>query len=379
MKMAIFSDTYLPQINGVTETIINTERELRDQGLEVRLFVPRSGEVSSTNTVFTYPGIKFILYPELEVAVPTKWSMDRKLDDFRPDIIQLMTPFSMGFSGLRYGIRHGIPTLGAYLTDFPALAAQYGVRIMEKPLARYMRWFYSRCDLTLFPSRDIMNRTRARGITNGTLWQAGVDLNQFSPDNYRDDVRKRYLDGDEALILYVGRLASEKEIDVLFAAADILQQRGTKHRLLVVGDGPYRPYLEQMAGKSVVFAGYQTGKELQAIYAAADIFAFPSPNETFGMVVLEAMASGLPVIGVDTGGVSELITNGLNGLTFTHGDSEQLARQLELLIENPRLRHFLGQHAYNYAQRYSWQNSCNELLESCQQVMSDRKVDAEAN
>jgi phosphatidylinositol alpha 1,6-mannosyltransferase len=201
------------------------------------------------------------------------------------------------------------------------------------------------------------------------VWSRGVDARRFHPAHYSTRVRQELAPGAETIILYVGRIAAEKGIDLLLRAfARIRAGAGTRLALVLVGDGPLRPALQRRREPGVRFLGYRSGPALSAAFASADIFAFPSDTETFGNVVLEGMASGLPVIGVDRGGVRDLVQPDRTGLLVPAGDPERFADALHQMAVDPWLRARMGAAGRRDAVRRSWADVLDSVLSTYQRV-----------
>ncbi|HHW14776.1 MAG TPA: glycosyltransferase family 1 protein [Firmicutes bacterium] len=360
MRVALFSDTFEPQVNGVVNTVKHLLDTFAAQGVEHCLFAPAGG------------GWRVPFYPELELSWPDYRQVERKLDAWRPDLIHVVTEFGVGWTGRRYALRRGVPLVSSFHTDFPLYLEKYGFPALVSAGWEYLRAFHAASRKTYCPSRDTQAKLRAHGFRNLALWSRGVTPlpADLTPDEIAG-VRRRYaLDGRLAL-LYVGRLSREKDLPVLLAAYGLLRREfGETVRLLVVGDGPLRSVLEGCAPSGTVFTGYLRGRELAAAYAAADVFAFPSASETFGNAVLEAMSAGLPVVAPAAGGVTENLVPEHNGLACRPGDIAEFAAALRRLVLDPEERARLGKNARAWAAERSWAAVNGALLASYRQVIA---------
>lgn len=354
MRIAIFTDTFLPQINGVTNTLGKMRSYMDSKGIAYRIFAAGEGMGTSRDGVFTFSGKDFFLYPECKVALPPYGKIQTELRAFQPDLIHLVTPFSMGLAGLKYAREAGIPTAASYHTNFPDYMSHYGMPFLKEPAWWYIRWFHSFASMNLCPSKDTLTELKNRGFSNLEIWGRGIDTEAFSPIHRNEGVRAAYGINKAPLLLYVGRLAPEKELPVLLGAVKLLNQRGLQFSLLLTGDGPSRTKLQSMGLENVFFAGYQKGIALQSIYASADVFVFPSSSETYGNVILEAMASGLPVVAPFRGGVKENLIHKYNGLAFKAGDSKDMAACVEQILFNNYLRVKLARNARGSALHKDW-------------------------
>ncbi|TLY52287.1 MAG: glycosyltransferase family 1 protein, partial [Gemmatimonadetes bacterium] len=251
---------------------------------------------------------------------------------------------------------------------FVSLFSYYGLGPLEHLGLFLMRRFYNRCSATLAPSRTTAAELRAAGIRNVTLWWRGVDHRRFAPGFRSEALRSRAGAGDAPVLLYVGRLAREKNLDYLVTAVHELEGRGTAFRLVIAGEGPMRQELAARLPRAH-FTGHLRQDLLAAWYASADLFLFPSANETFGNVVLEAFASGLPVVGVSRGGVQELVRPGRNGFLAPADAPAVFAEITRALLERPALLARLSEHARATAARYRWPDVSRRLLACYQHVL----------
>jgi phosphatidylinositol alpha 1,6-mannosyltransferase len=367
MRIAVFTDTFLPQVNGVTNTLRCLGNFLEAKGIEYIFITPEQKQKNeqilpyNMEKFFSTP---FILYPECRFTLPNMIRLNRVIGDFQPDIILLMTEFSMGLSGLIYGKTHGIPVISNYSTNFTTIIRQYKLSVLEKALDNYLRWFHNEADLCVTPSRESGKELEKFGVKEMSIFSRGIDFDNFSPEKRNSDFGRTYGVEGKILLLYVGRLSMEKDLAVLrdsmFQLNELYKDKIT---LIVTGEGPMKTELEQTMPDNVIFTGYKKGEELAEIYASCDIFAFPSSFETFGNVVLEASASGLPVVGVKEGGVLELIDHGKTGYLANPRDSEDFAFFLEKLIVKANLRKLFGINGRNYAKTKSWNAVFSTLME----------------
>lgn len=352
MRIAIFSDTYFPQVNGVS-IILGKMKEYMDmKGIEYVYFVP--GDTVEPG-VFSCGGRKFPFYPELLVTVPRYARIERILDEFKPDLVHVATEFTLGRKGMKYARRRSLPLTSTYHTNFVQYLGYYGFPFLERPAWGYLSRFHSRCDINFCPSLNTLGLLEKHGISSLRHCPHGIDSGLFNPAYRSEFLRKRYLPGGKGIILlYVGRMAPEKDLEVLMEAARLLNQCGLSYRLLMVGDGPSRRKLEDRGIDNVFFCGYLRGQDLYDLYASADMFVFPSVTETFGNVVLEAMASGLPVVATLAGGVEDNLLHGRNGLAFRSGDGKDMADKIKMMMKDGDLRQTLARGALEYARARSW-------------------------
>jgi glycosyltransferase involved in cell wall biosynthesis len=365
MRIALFTETFIPKIDGIVTTLTETVRHLRCMGHEVLVFAPEGGisEFESTR-IIGMKGRAFALYPELRLSLP-RASMRRRLLEFQPDLLHVADPALLGIAALYYGGGDSggamrLPLVISYHTDLPAYLHYYKLGFLEPHIWRIMRIRHNRATLNLCTSGAMMDQLRHHGIPRVALWPGGVDTDRFRPGRRSGPMRERLSDGhpESPLLVYVGRLSPEKDIERLRPILKALPHA----RLALVGDGPHRKALQQhFAGMPVHMAGFLRGEELAAAYASADIFVMPSRTETLGLVVLEAMASGLPVVGANAGGIPDMIVDGSNGILF---DSDREAIEaIRKLLECAERRRCMGLAGRSYAAQNSWKPATHTLVE----------------
>lgn len=390
LKVALFTDTFLPDVNGVAKTLGRWVRYLESQGATCRVFAPHSdsgmGTDYSNSMVERFYSIPFLLYPECKLAIPNPITINKTLMEFQPDIIHCATPFNLGLYGLHYAKKHKIPFVASYHTHFDQYLQYYKIQWVEGMLWRYLGWFHQTCRRIYVPSNSTLQYLEERGFQNLEVWSRGVDVSRFHPDVDREAVLKRIgADPSKFQLLYVGRLAPEKSVDVLLEAYERLPDRiKDETQLILAGDGPLFKELAETYRDcaDMKFLGFVQGQELSELYAAADLFVFPSATETFGNVVLESMASGTPVIGAAAGGVSDTVRHMQNGWLCPVGDAEAFAEAIEALYDNPALRSGFSHAGREYSLHQSWDSIFSRLMDSYWQVipgnrnMSNQKLAA---
>ncbi len=380
LKIAFYTDTYLPAIDGVVTSILNTKKELERRGHSVYIFT--SGDsiskpmVELEKNVYAVHGVKFRKYPQYRLAL-FPFLTASKLNRIKPDVIHAHTPFMMGLSGLAMARINRIPIVGTFHTFFThkSVLAQYGgsshiaQRVMIRTAWPYARFFFNRCNAVIAPSeaaRKILNRHR---VNNTITVPNGVDTSRFNPRNSGASVRKRIMKGKrEKIVLYVGRMSLEKRIDVILKAARIMDRRDV--RFVFAGTGPATHHYQHMAidyglGDRARFVGFVSQEDLPKYYAAADLFCTASTFETQGVVLLEALASGKPIVGANYLAINEIIRNGRNGETFKPGDAKSCARKMEKVLDNARSYKEIGE----TAEKYSVKNATDMLLKVYKEII----------
>jgi len=373
MRIAYFTDTYLPQVNGVSNTLKRLGDYLNDQNIKHMFFAPRyiDGLVNSENSpVARFNSISLPFYPECRLAIPLYANICRIADKFKPDIIHLTDPLGIGLAGLRYGKDRGIPIVSSFHTNFDVYLKYYNLEYLEGVVWGLFKWFHGFSELNFCPSHDTWEVLKSKGIENLRIWSRGIDTSTFSP-NYKDrNIRYRLKAEDKIIFLYVGRLAAEKDLDIIMESIGIVNSsHADKVQFVFVGDGPYAKQMKERSYDNVVFTGYLKGQELSAIYASSDVFVFPSGTETFGNVVLEAMASGLPVIAVNSGGVKDNVINGHNGLMCPPRNVSGLADAIIKMAEDKQFIESLGTNAREHAATKSWSHIFDQLVSDYSSVL----------
>jgi glycosyltransferase involved in cell wall biosynthesis len=371
MKIAYFSESLLPHVDGVSRTLAQLFGFLERQGVDFRVFSPFTPppEISWSGRVRGVPYIRVPVYKDYRMTVPIGHRISERLDAYGPDLIHVVSPTPIAVRAEKYGQRHGIPVVASFHTHFVSYFQYYGIGGLEGFGWWLMRKFYVRCRVVYAPSQGIIRELAAHGITNTEPWSRGIDLGRFSP-RWRDPELRAQVgaDDDTPILLLVSRLVKEKDLADLVAAERILRERGTRHRLVLVGDGPMRPELEQ-ALPDAFFAGHQTGEALARWYASGDVFVFPSTTETFGNVILEAHASGLPAVVVDRGGPPDLVEPGVTGLVARANDPADFAAKAEALLADGEARRRMGCRAREAAAAHDWDAINGRLLASYRQVV----------
>lgn len=338
LRLAIFTDTALPQLNGVSRTLDRLSRAVVERGGAVRLFTTTDPDAGAEDAAVRYPSRPFWAYPQLRLALPGSAAAAAEMRSWGATLVHAATPFGVGLAGRRAARALGLPFVTSYHTSLSAYARYYRLGALAEPGWAFLRWFHNSGARTYCPTRSIESELLDRGFQNTAVWSRGVDTARFAPAWRSADMRRRLGAGDDSLVVaYVGRLAAEKGLDVALEAMRRVElARPGRWRFAFAGDGPYAAHCRASAPAGSVFLGQLVGDELSAFYASADIFVFPSTTDTFGNVLLEAMASGLPVVGADVGPTREVLGAG-GGATFAAGDPSALAAALMELERNPAL------------------------------------------
>jgi len=339
-------------VDGVSKTAYLTLRYLQQTGRDVLVLAPDTAPpMVGPSRVIALPSLGIPAAPETRVALPNPL-IKHYLDEFKPDLIHMFSPALLSVSGMLAGRYAHIPVIANYQTDLPAYTEYYGYNFLTHLTRDWLRYIHNGCHLTLAPSTYTANQLRAWGYRRLRRWGRGVDCEHFHPDKRSREWRERLLNGrdpDSLLCIYVGRLANEKRVDLLL---EVAQTAGVA--LTIIGDGGLREELQAtFAGTGTHFTGFLYGDDLAHAYASADAFFFTGAAETFGQVVQEAMASGLPTAVINQGGVTDLVVDGETGYTCAD-DPAAFAEAARLLRDDPTLRRRLAHNARHRAEARPW-------------------------
>lgn len=357
LRIAVVTETYPPEINGVALTLQRVVLGLRERGHDVQLVRPRQGgdvRPDSKGGDVLLRGMAIPRYPHLQLGLPSRRQLQPLWTLQRPDLVHIATEGPLGWSALRVARKLRIPVTSDFRTNFHAYSSHYGMGWLSKPIMAYLRRFHNQTLTTMVPTRGLADRLAAEGFERLQVVARGVDTTLFDPALRSEELRARWgVRPDTPVLLCVGRLAKEKNLPLLIRAYAQARLLRPDLKLVLVGDGPQRAELQALA-PDALFTGALDRASLAQHYASADIFGFPSQTETFGNVVLEAMASGLAVLAYDYAAASENITHGGNGLLVAMDDEESFVRQLAELVQNDGLRSRLRTGARASARMNDW-------------------------
>ena len=356
VRIAVITESFLPRVNGVTNSVCRVLEQLAARGHEALVIAAKPGpeqyaghEVSSVGG-FALPG-----YRSFVVGLPMA-RLVGKLREFRPDVVYLASPFSLGYAGAVAARKLDIPCVAVFQTDIAGFAKRYGLHGTDKVIWSWLRRIHSQADLTLVPSTSTLKSLDEHGIPRLALWRRGVDAERFHP-RYRDEIlRHEIAPNRETVVGYVGRLAPEKRVNML---ANLSGLPGV--RLLIVGDGPAEGRLRS-ALPNATFTGFLDGPELSRAYASLDVFIHTGADETFCQSVQEAMSSGVPVVAPAAGGPLDLVTPGRTGVLYDPDSSSELRAAVMRLAANRELRTLYGHNARAEVETRTWDAVIGQLM-----------------
>ena len=366
MRIAIFSEVYWPMVSGVGVTLLRLTEALQARGHELRVYSAAyalpDGQPDRPE-VHRSPSVPLFLYPDVQWAFPRMRDVVDDLARFRPDVVHVATEFSLGIAGVKAARQLGFPLIASAHTDYDQYAARYGVTWALRAGWHYLRWFYGQAHKVLCPSRIYEEHLHSRGVMHTGVWSRGVDPACFHPRFRSEAYRARFGVGPgDLLITYIGRIAREKNLELLIHAWETLAPvRGTA-QLVLVGGGPLEDEIRRREVAGVHVTGLLQGRELSEAYASADAFTFPSPTETFGNSLLEAMGSGLPSLVAASGGVLEFSEHGGNAWLVAPDSAAAIVDGLERLLTDPALRRRLGHGGLETAAARDWDRVYDQLL-----------------
>jgi phosphatidylinositol alpha 1,6-mannosyltransferase len=363
-------------VNGVSRTLERLVGAVEARGGEVRVITIDDPEASPDPRVERWPSIPFWAYPQLRMTAPSRSRALDVIEKWKPNLIHSATEFGVGLGGLIGARDRQIPFVTSYHTHFTAYLRHYNLSFLDSIGWPFLRWFHNAGRRTFAPSEMVRAELEANGFHGTRVWSRGVDQAKFNPSFRSRELRASLGADDETiLVAYVGRIAPEKGIDVAINGMRMVLERhaaagSANVRFVLVGDGPAEERCRKTAPPGTVFTGRLSGRELSEVYASADVFVFPSITETFGNVVLEAMASGLALVAPDWGATTELATTE-TALHFKAGDAASLAACVERLIAEPALRRRLVDAAMAAAATKTWDSIFDRLMDDYREALAE--------
>ncbi|PXA04104.1 glycoside hydrolase [Coraliomargarita sinensis] len=358
MKIALVTETFPPEVNGVAMTNQRLVRGLLDRGHEVLLVKPRRSDAPDIRNgqlaMLEVFGIPIPNYAGLKIGLPAPGQLEQQFETYQPDVVHVATEGPLGYSALRAARKLEVPVTSTFHTNFQDYCADYGAAFAGRAMMRYLRWFHNNCVLTTVPDQELIQRLAKEGVERLEMLGRGADTKLFSPTKRCQKLRAEWgADATTPVVMYVGRAAAEKNIPLALEAWQRARAHHPNLKMVVVGDGPVRRKLEKK-WPEVHFAGMRYDDDLAAHYASADIFLFASESETFGNVVIEALASGLVTLTYDYAAGRQFVISGENGFLAPLGDREALFSGLEHILEHPETWEKIRNAARQTAENYPW-------------------------
>lgn len=366
LQIALVTETYIPEVNGVAITIGRMVQGLRQRGHRIHLVRPRQHKQDVAAEEADYretlvAGMPIPGYPELKSGLPAKGVLTRLWTQQRPDIVHIATEGPLGWSALSAARKLGIPVSTDFHTNFHSYTAHYGVGLLKKPIAAYLRHFHNKAACTLVPTISLQQQLEFEGYKNVFVVSRGVDSELFHPAKRSAELRASWHAVEETpVVMLVSRIAPEKNLHVVIQAFEQMRMVNPLARLVMVGDGPARAELEKQH-PHVIFAGMQTGEPLAQHYASGDIFLYPSLTETYGNVTVEAMASGLATIAYDYAAARQHMRHDVNGLLVPFADSDAFITQARGLVSDMDRVQRLRLAARQTVEALTWEHIMGEM------------------
>lgn len=361
MRVGVVAESFLPHVNGVTNSVLRILEHFRVRGIDAVVLAPgstthRPPQEYAGTPITVMPSLPVPGYPQVRISLARRATVAAVLAEHDVDVVHLASPFLTGRPAERAAHQRGLPVVAVYQTDLAAFVTRYGMRGLSTAVWRRMRAIHSAADLTLAPSRSAIRQLTDQGIPRVSLWSRGVDAERFHP-KWRSRVLRRHLaPHGEVLIGYMGRLAPEKCLEDLRVLSDI-----PRTRLVLIGDGPDRARLQRLL-PDAAFLGLLRGQDLARAVATLDVAVHPGPHETFCQSLQEVLASGVPAVAVGAGGPLDLIDPSRNGWTYPPGDLEALRARVVDLVGDPAKARAMGRHARDGVEGRTWLRVGDELI-----------------
>jgi glycosyltransferase involved in cell wall biosynthesis len=366
LNIALVTETYLPEVNGVAITIGRMVHGLRQRGHRIHMIRPRQFKQDVAAKEDGYEetlvsGMPIPGYPELKSGLPAKGLLTKLWRQQRPDVVHIATEGPLGWSALSAARKLGIPVSTDFHTNFHSYTAHYGIGLLKKPIAAYLRHFHNKAACTLVPTVSLQQQLEFEGYQNVLVVSRGVDASLFHPSKRSDELRASWnADKDTPVVMLVSRIAPEKNLQVVIQAFEQMRKVNPLARLVMVGDGPARAELEKQY-PHVIFAGMQTGEALAKHYASGDIFLYSSLTETYGNVTVEAMASGLATVAYDYAAARQHMRHDENGLLVPFADTEAFVTQAKGLISDMSRVQRIRLAARDTVESLTWEHIMGEM------------------
>ncbi|MFC1598426.1 glycosyltransferase family 4 protein [Patescibacteria group bacterium] len=371
LRIGFFTDTYRPQINGVVASIDSFRLQLEKKGHQVDVFCPKLGVSKNERNISRFRSFKFVFQPEYHISIPFSRHILKDFWAKELDIVHAHTPFSMGLLGYYYAYIRKVPFVYTYHTLYPEYLKSYvfkGRVITPRMVEKAAALFSNRCDLNIAPSEKIKRLLKSYGVSQPIkVLPTGIKLNEFKKQS-KNTFRKKYkLKKEDKVLIFVGRLGKEKNVDFLIKSLELINKQNTDVKLVIIGDGPHKKNLQLLAKKrglrtQVVFTGYFKKPEVVQAYQASDLFVFASKTDTQGMVILEAAACGLPIVAVKDTAFTNIVKDKING--YTTGESKMtFSKKVLQLVSDEKTYKKMALKSEEIAKDYSIAKQTDKLID----------------
>jgi glycosyltransferase involved in cell wall biosynthesis len=377
LKLAIVTETFPPEVNGVAMTFGNLAATLADRGHEITVWRPSRPELTRTKhpaglTEEWLPGFPIPCYPLLRFGFPAWRRLRQAWTNVRPDLVHVVTEGPLGASAITVARSLQIPVTSSFHTNFHTYARNYGFGVLRGAALAWLRRVHNRTDRTFAPTAQLCAELSAEGFKNLAVLSRGVDTSRFDPARRCPALRARW-DADEntLVVIHVGRIAAEKNFELLFRAYDAMASATPKIRFVVVGEGPIKSQLVRKH-PNCIFEPFYSREEIGRFYASADMYVHTSLTETFGNVLIEAMASGLAVVGFDYAAARQFVKHGESGLVVARGEDDDLVSEAVRVALDAPLRAKLRSGARLELLSQSWEQITAEFERELVTVVRSR-------
>ena len=375
LRIAVVTETWPPEVNGVALTLSRLIQELSQRQHTIQLLRPRQDRHETEShregwSELLLKGMPIPRYPQLKLGFPSKKSLIQAWSLQRPDLVHIATEGPLGWSALQAARVLRLPVTSDFRTNFQSYSKHYGVGWLQKPIVAYLRKFHNRTLCTMVPTQAMHDQLKLLGFHNLQVVARGVDTKLFTPDKRSSSLRDQWHADDQTLvILSVGRLAAEKNLDLTVKTYQAMKQNNRPVKLVFCGDGPYRAKL-QAECPDAIFMGMATQAQLAVAYASADLFMFPSLTETFGNVTLEALASGTPVLAFDCAAAKEVIDDGHNGWLVPGEDAQRFVLRALAITQKDSTLHEARLNAAASIRKWGWSSIATEVENMFRRVLT---------
>ena len=375
LRIAVVTETWPPEVNGVALTLSRLIQELSQRQHTIQLLRPRQDRHETEShregwSELLLKGMPIPRYPQLKLGFPSKKSLIQAWSLQRPDLVHIATEGPLGWSALQAARVLRLPVTSDFRTNFQSYSKHYGVGWLQKPIVAYLRKFHNRTLCTMVPTQAMRDQLKILGFHNLQVVARGVDTKLFTPDKRSSSLRDQWHADDQTLvILSVGRLAAEKNLDLTVKTYQAMKQNNRPVKLVFCGDGPYRAKL-QAECPDAIFMGMATQAQLAVAYASADLFMFPSLTETFGNVTLEALASGTPVLAFDCAAAKEVIDDGHNGWLVPGEDAQRFVLRALAITQKASTLHEVQLNAAASIRKWEWSSIATEVENMFRRVLT---------